>query len=859
MKEFIFYSILISLLYVYSGIGLTFLLSPRNLEKYSLYLSSFVGLSYLSYFSWFFAHYGTDGTDVYAKFLLLPPIIFLIAAMIVKKGRISKLLWPFRKENLLLIIICIIIFAAISMPYLLRVNGLNAMVLYNEDITAYATVSKFLTKYSLSQPDLEHGLIPYLAENNRFGAIISTSIPSSIFSIEPYRVQNISIYLFFFFGLPIVFLVGMEIFGYKKSMAMIITLLSGISFHLLYINYIGFLGQVIGMGMFLSFFLLTIYPILNCDKLSCFKSYVPLSIVFAFGLLSVYSPIVPLLFIPLFVYLLLFLISTKSVSTLLNSLIFLSLIIFVTFVISPGLFINQIKQLIYFTDVIAGWDMPVLSPDWVFGLVGDNIRMQQIPIIYRSFLSIPIVLVIIASFVHLFKKERRLFYLSISYISFILFLYIYLIIKEASSPSFTGDGYKAYKIITYFIPIILLIGLSYFRDFHILPIKKITKTQMLGMAFLFLLIAGNLWSASAMINNQYYNFIKIKDNIIDLQKISKIDNVSSINIMEASPWDQMWMYYFLFMEKKIYLKYYTYYPSSPLNGEWTLQKSENNYFKMNISFPSGLSGHQEPIITTGKTGAGDFIYVNYISDGKIAFRFEHWGVGYTESLPILIDNKISYPLEVVLDRSSSIVIIKFEGKILRYSSLLHPTVSDEITIGENRIGGTGPEPRFSGKIQNLIQEIVFCDGIICINDIEPNIIEVNTDYYLLKNNLVITLSKGWYGIESNKYSQWRWTGERNETPAIELDVRRQEISMDILLNYWPLNNNNEFSVFLDEQHIKDCKDNKSCLLNDIVISKGKHEIAFKSKLPPRSNSKKDPRILGYAFSDININIRNVKT
>lgn len=864
--EFIIYSILISLLYIYSGIGLAFLLCPKNFEKYSLYLSPFVGLSYISYVSWILAHYGVGGTDDYAHQLLIPPFIFIVIALIIKKKRTDELFWPFHKENILLIVISVVIFVAISSPYLLKLIELNTVTLGNNDIADYSTMSKFLTKTSVSEYQYQTGMdwkIKFLVEFNNFGAFISTAIPSSLFSKEPYKFQNIVIYLFYLFSLPIVFLVGFEIFKYNKHMAIIISLLFGINFHLIFINYHGFLGQVIGIGFFLSLFLIIVYPILNCNKLSCLIEYLPLGVLLTFGLIITYPVLMLLFFIPLLMYLLLAFISSKSVSRLLKALIFISLTIFSTFLISPDSFLNRMNVQFTFKNIIAGWDQPILSPEWVFGLVENNttIWTQHIPIIYRVIISIPIVLIIIASFIHLFKKERQIFYISISYISFSFLMYIYLISSEILSPSFTGEGYKAYKLATYFIPIILLSGLAYLRKFHISFNTKITKNQMIGLTFLFVLIAGNILSASAMIRYQYDNFIDIKNTIIDLQKIAKMDNVSSINIVEASWWDQMWMNYFLFMEKKIYLKYSTYYPSSPLIGEWTLQKGNNrkNSIKMSIRFPYGHSGSQEPIVTTGKTGAGDFIFVHYISDGKIAFNFDHWGVGGPEIGPIFVDDKRFYPLEIVMDTSNSMIIIKFDDRIaLRYSSPLHSTTSEEITIGENRIGGTGPGPHFSGEIQDLEKKTIVINDIITLSDIDQNIIEVNKDYYLVNNNMEATLSKGWYEIESNQYAQWRWTGENNETTALELDVRKQNISVNLILNYWPLDTNNNFSVFLDENYIKDCEDKRSCLLNDILISKGKHEMLFKTKLPPKLPGNGETRKLSYAFSDISITINNIK-
>jgi hypothetical protein len=149
-----------------------------------------------------------------------------------------------------------------------------------------------------------------------------------------------------------------------------------------------------------------------------------------------------------------------------------------------------------------------------------------------------------------------------------------MVIKEFLSPSFSGEGYKAYKLFTYFVPFILLTSLYYLKDFEFaIPQKKNFGKKTAVIIFLCLLILGNIWSVLAMVSVSASQSGSINKDIIGLQKIADFDNVSSINIEEKSFWDQMWMYYFLFERKTVYLKYPTYYGASPQNGEWTLRKN----------------------------------------------------------------------------------------------------------------------------------------------------------------------------------------------------------------------------------------------------------------------------------------------
>lgn len=739
MIEYILYSIGILLLYIFCGIGLTFLLCPKNLERYSLFFSPFVGLVYLSYSGLFFADFSTLGSNSYALWLLFPPLVLLIISGVIKKDRIGELFSPFQKDNLSLIGICIIIFLGISTPFLFKLNTLTTMSLGNNDIAQYAAVSKFLTQSSFIQTQMH--VYPYFVKVSQtgahFSAYFSTAIPSSLLSIDPYKIQNIVLNLFYVFTLPIVFILGTEIFEFKKSVALIITLLTGLSFHLIYINYNGFLGQVLGLGIFLSLFIITMYSFLNCNTFSSFLPYIPLTTLFTLGLFIGYSPLLMLYYIPILMFLILVSVSSKSGSYLLTASLYLLVTLFLTFLISPFTFIEVLSDL-WIYNTILGWEMQVLSPASAFGLVGDNlvlaghiIGMQLNPIADGA-ISLLIVLIVLLSLIHLYKVKRRLFYLSISYISFFLVLYSYLEFQEISSPGITGESYKAYKLFTYFIPIMLLSGLSYFRNFEILSVKKISKSHIIGIIFLFLLVLGNIWSASVIIMGNNEKGITINKNIIDLQKITQMENVTSINVDIPPFWDQMWAYYFLFMDKTLYLKYDSYYQASPSSGEWTLE----------------------------------------------------------------------------------------------------PTApSDIVTV---------------------------------LNTEPPSIIKINNGYFLTKNNLEgennlnVVLAKGWYGPESNtKGIVWRWTGANNEDPAINLYAQNETRQVDFILNFLATDANNNFSVFLDGKKTADCNESdvnniNSCVFSALSLSKGEHELVFKSKLPARIYGRGDPRMLSYAFTNIRI-------
>ena len=200
--DFILVSIFLVLLYVYFGLGITLLVCPQKIEKYSLYLSPLVGLSFISYLSWLFIEFFHWGANEFSKYLLIPPFIFIILAYYFKKSQLREILWPFKKASLPILIICLIIFMGISSPYFAKNVALeNVMTLGNNDIAEYSTISKYLLNpVNFSSSDIVFEHFNYVIEYNNFGAFISTAIPSSLLNIDPYKLQNLVGYLFYIFS-----------------------------------------------------------------------------------------------------------------------------------------------------------------------------------------------------------------------------------------------------------------------------------------------------------------------------------------------------------------------------------------------------------------------------------------------------------------------------------------------------------------------------------------------------------------------------------------------------------------------------------------------------------------------------------
>lgn len=127
-------------------------------------------------------------------------------------------------------------------------------------------------------------------------------------------------------------------------------------------------------------------------------------------------------------------------------------------------------------------------------------------------------------------------------------------------------------------------------------------------------------------------------------------------------------------------------------------------------FPRGMDGYAEPLVVSGVTGAGDFLYVRYVGDHAVRFGFDHWGVGGFETDPIEVDFGRPHRLELVMGSliapghhgNDLLVRIKLDGKVVAETQAkCHPTTADQIRIGQNPIGGSLCRFAFTGKVLSL--------------------------------------------------------------------------------------------------------------------------------------------------------------
>jgi hypothetical protein len=137
--------------------------------------------------------------------------------------------------------------------------------------------------------------------------------------------------------------------------------------------------------------------------------------------------------------------------------------------------------------------------------------------------------------------------------------------------------------------------------------------------------------------------------------------------------------------------------------------------RLQIKFPADRNGTSEPLLTSGVTGAGDFIFVRYEPDGRVRFGFDHWGEGGPLSEPVRIEPGRAHELVVSAGflypgdpanpdwrELRQQVWVELDGRVvLQAPAPVHPAEATRLVVGVNFIGGSSSGRVFTGLIQEV--------------------------------------------------------------------------------------------------------------------------------------------------------------
>jgi hypothetical protein len=175
------------------------------------------------------------------------------------------------------------------------------------------------------------------------------------------------------------------------------------------------------------------------------------------------------------------------------------------------------------------------------------------------------------------------------------------------------------------------------------------------------------------------------------------------------------------------------YDRIPLTGESQPAAADaaTGPVRMRLTFPSGRTGHQEPLLTTGENGRGDVVFVSYLDERTVRFSLDHWGQAVLASPPIALDYRREHTLEIALgslyprkalaqfalgnaaraEQLRRLLQVRLDGQeVLAGTSDFYFTLSGAMEAGANRIGASSCEPFFTGTIAEIARPEHFLEN-----------------------------------------------------------------------------------------------------------------------------------------------------
>ena len=568
--EYLYYSLLFALLYVYSGLGLTLVLCPEGLRKHALFLSPMVGYCYLTLVGWLCYNLNLKGTDAYGSALLILPLVVLYYALTTGARQTAEHHKLINVELIAPIAVGVIAFIIISIPSIVSVDALTSTSFGNADIAGYTSSARYLKEFArsdtvgfLGDKTNEFRYVPHIY----FGPCFATALPSSLFSLETYKLQNIGIHVFFLFGVLLLYSLAREGFRYNRYSAIMVIVLYGLSPIMYYTAYQGFQGQIIGTSLAMCLILLHHKAIENCKRISDYYSYVPLVVLLTWGVLITYRHMLPLIYVPLACYVLVVGLCERSRVSAFNWVLFLLMTVATASLLSPSRVMSLPVYLIAQGNFPVGWHIPLIALDAVFGLTFNDVSLQGHMNLARITVSVLLGVLTVAGYVVVYKKDRKLFLLAASSVLPILLGYVILAFPDRTGSGW--GGYRSYKLLSFFLPQVLLGVLIVFRN---LQFARKDRTYYFLPLALAVLLACSMVSCYAIVQHMSKTRLVVSKDLADLRRVESDPRVESVNILRSDFWETLWRANFL-MRKQLYFETTTYYDytASRLDGQWDLR------------------------------------------------------------------------------------------------------------------------------------------------------------------------------------------------------------------------------------------------------------------------------------------------
>ncbi len=127
--------------------------------------------------------------------------------------------------------------------------------------------------------------------------------------------------------------------------------------------------------------------------------------------------------------------------------------------------------------------------------------------------------------------------------------------------------------------------------------------------------------------------------------------------------------------------------------------------EIDVVLPAEDTARPLPLVTTGRTGQGDILRVREVGPGTVRFGYDHWGVGLWESGDVAMMPGVRHVLRISLPAllgpagAASPLALELDGRAIWTRAVpYYPATPAEFEFGENRLGASSADAKFTGVI-----------------------------------------------------------------------------------------------------------------------------------------------------------------
>jgi len=547
--QYVGYSIAVWSILLVCGLPLAFILLPRALKRLALPAAPAFGYSYIVFVGYYLYRTNIGGTDVYAPFMLIPPL----AALLILIGRRRLLLAGlFNRRSVPMLGFAALSFLAVSLLYCKSEGRAVALSLSNLDVADYASDARYLQEFARNtQVGFmgQSGFFMYYGDNFWFGPSMLAALMSTLTFSEPFRLQSLAMGLVACQGAAFVYAIARDSLSLKPSAAFAVALVYALNPVIAFTVWQSFGGQMISIALALAVIYLVTRAQAGPPQPRLLARYVPAMVFLLSGMYVTYHFMVGLIAVLLGAYVLIFALAERSPRRLLAGGLVVGAALVLTVALNPLRLPGAIETLSAVKDSSNGWFIPWLGPDVQLGfnaalkLAGSGFRIEEA----WGWTLAGALTVLLAA--HLLLSRGRP-----AHVAFVLGLAVPvfalgLFYAVAEAQNGTLGGYRSFKVTATFVALTLLAYALWFGVRRARWDRAVAAAGGVLAAALVVLAAVDL---GAILRAADGSIFVPPEELTNIRDVESMTFVSGINVMDDTPFELFWTHYFTLRKRQVF-------------------------------------------------------------------------------------------------------------------------------------------------------------------------------------------------------------------------------------------------------------------------------------------------------------------